>query len=187
MYLFRATLTLILTLNYCTYLTYHMHATLPSSFPSSATPLSCSHYYSYYPFILVGWMTSLLLETNTPHPCPCSSFSTYILSALSFPSMFSPFPYSSICPPLAPFSFTSSLYFPISNFPQIILLILSFSNSFTSISHPSPLIFLLSDAIFPISHGLPFSLTSLPFYHLPSPLPLLRPSSSPGPSPPAGR
>lgn len=76
-----------------------------------------------------------------------SSFSKYILSArtLLFPSLFSPFPYSSICTTLTPF--------------------------------PLPLP--------PFSPFLPLSnLTSLPLYHLPSPLPLLHPTS---PSPPAGR
>lgn len=98
--------------------------------------------------------------------------------ARSFPSMFSPFPYSSI-------SFTSSLSFP--SFIQL------------SSNHPShPVLLHLPHLYLPsltadlspiqrhlshLSTCLPFSLTSLPFYHLPSPLPLLRPSSSPGPSP----
>ena len=130
------------------------------------TLFSCFHYCPCYPFIPVGWMTSLLLNTNTPHPCPPPLFSKYILSTRTLlctvPSLFCPFPWCSFCTPLTSFPSTS--------FPSFIHL-LSIHQShisslllFLSLFHfPHPFLPSLNTVPRFFSHPIP-SHTSFPSY-----------------------
>lgn len=110
-----------------------------------------------------GWMTSL--DTNTAHPCPLLLFQNILsLHTLLFPLLFSPFPYSSICPTLTPLPAFSPVL-PLSNFPGYIHLIFLLTISLISvISHysllhfPHPLL-PFSNKIFLLSY--PFS--TIPF------------------------
>ncbi len=161
-----------------------MRAVVPSSFHHLCcpTPFSCFHYYSFYPFILVGWITSLLLNTNTPHPCPLPLFqnvsSTHTLLCFLCCSLNFLAPLFTL-PSLLFLHLLSLLSFLLSNFPQFVSLIFSLpSPSFHFLIPlilsfhrlPSHIIFFPSFLI-NLSSLLPFTITASPSpsYSFPAP------------------